>query len=80
MLWLCLHTLALHYVQAGPTYVNAFMSVLKAVSKEDTVQYVLALLLQMLQGGGGKMRGSCSAPGLGLCWLSSATHSAVTLD
>jgi len=37
--------------QAGPVYVHAFMSVLKAVSKEETVQYVLALLLQMLQGG-----------------------------
>uniref|UniRef100_A0A7S3RAK0 V-type proton ATPase subunit H n=1 Tax=Dunaliella tertiolecta TaxID=3047 RepID=A0A7S3RAK0_DUNTE len=35
--------------EAGPTYVHAFMSVLKAVSKEETVQYVLAILLQMLQ-------------------------------
>uniref|UniRef100_A0A7S0S4X7 V-type proton ATPase subunit H n=1 Tax=Chlamydomonas leiostraca TaxID=1034604 RepID=A0A7S0S4X7_9CHLO len=35
--------------EAGPAYVEAFLSVLKAVSKEDTVQYVLALLLQMLQ-------------------------------
>lgn len=41
--------------QAGPMYVGALMGVLKAVSKEDTVQYVLALLLQMLQGACGRV-------------------------
>jgi V-type H+-transporting ATPase subunit H len=48
-------TLVAHWLvipQAGPAYVEAFVAVLKAVSKEDTVQYVLALLVQLLQGGG----------------------------
>ncbi|GFH26724.1 v-type proton ATPase subunit H [Haematococcus lacustris] len=35
--------------EAGPAYVQALLSVLRAVTKDDTVQYVLALLLQMLQ-------------------------------
>jgi V-type H+-transporting ATPase subunit H len=34
--------------EAGPAYAEAFLSVLRNVSKEETVQYVLALLLQML--------------------------------
>jgi hypothetical protein len=32
-------------------YVDAFLSVLRNVTKEETVQYVLALLAQMLAGG-----------------------------
>jgi V-type H+-transporting ATPase subunit H len=38
-------------LQNGPAFVEAFLSVLRSVTKEETVQYVLALLLQMLQGG-----------------------------
>lgn len=37
--------------QAGSACVASLLSVLRAVTKEDTCQYVLALLLQMLQGG-----------------------------
>lgn len=35
-------------LQAGPAYIEAFLSVLKNVTKDETVQYVLALLVQML--------------------------------
>jgi len=35
--------------ETGPAYVEAFLSVLRNVTKEETVQYVLALLLQMLR-------------------------------
>ena len=38
-------------VQAGPAYAEAFLTVLRNVTKEDTVQYVLALLDDLLQGG-----------------------------
>lgn len=34
--------------ESGPAFVEAFLSVLRNVTKEETVQYVLALLLQML--------------------------------
>ena len=37
-------------VEAGPAHIQAFINCLKAVSKEETSQYVLALLLQLLQG------------------------------
>lgn len=33
----------------GPAYVEAFLTVLRNVTKEETVQYILALLLQMLR-------------------------------
>ena len=36
--------------QAGPAHIEAFLAVLKAVTKEETVQYVLASLVQLLQG------------------------------
>lgn len=36
-------------VEAGPAHIEAFMNVLKAVTKEETVQYVLALLVQLIQ-------------------------------
>ena len=36
--------------QAGPAYAEAFLSVVRNVTKEDTVQYVLALLDDMLTG------------------------------
>lgn len=36
--------------QAGPAYTEAFLSVVRNVTKEDTVQYVLALLDDMLTG------------------------------
>lgn len=38
--------------QAGPSYIEAFLTVLKNVTKDETVQYVLALLEQMLAGPG----------------------------
>ena len=38
-------------LQAGPSYAEAFLTVLRNVTKEDTVQYVLALLDDLLQGG-----------------------------
>lgn len=34
--------------ESGPAYVEAFLTVLRNVTKEETVQYILALLLQML--------------------------------
>lgn len=37
-------------MQAGPAYAEAFLSVVRNVTKEDTVQYVLALLDDMLSG------------------------------
>lgn len=36
--------------EGGPMYTEAFMAVLKNVTKEETVQYVLALLVQMMAG------------------------------
>jgi hypothetical protein len=36
--------------QAGPAHIEALLAVLKAVTKEETCQYVLALLTQMLLG------------------------------
>ncbi len=39
--------------QAGPAHVEAFLSVLRNVTKEDTVQYVLAVLDDMLTGAPG---------------------------
>ena len=36
--------------QDGPAYVEAFLMVLRNVTKEETVQYVLALLDEMLTG------------------------------
>ncbi|GAX82421.1 hypothetical protein CEUSTIGMA_g9849.t1 [Chlamydomonas eustigma] len=35
--------------EAGPAHIEAFLAVLKAVTKEETVQYVLASLIQLLQ-------------------------------
>jgi V-type H+-transporting ATPase subunit H len=35
--------------ESGPAYVEAFLTVLRNVTKEETVQYILALLLQTLQ-------------------------------
>jgi V-type H+-transporting ATPase subunit H len=35
--------------ESGPAYVDAFLTVLRNVTKEETVQYILALLVQMLQ-------------------------------
>ena len=34
--------------ESGPAYVDAFLTVLRNVTKEETVQYILAVLLQML--------------------------------
>ena len=42
---------ALRAAQAGAAYVEAFETVLKNVAKDETVQYVLALLEEMLEGG-----------------------------
>jgi hypothetical protein len=38
-------------LQSGPSYVEAFLTVLKNVTKDETVQYVLALVEEMLAGG-----------------------------
>ena len=38
--------------QNGPSYVGAFMSALLGVTKEQAVQYWLALMVQMLAGEG----------------------------
>lgn len=35
--------------ESGPAYVEAFLTVLRNVTKEETVQYILALLLQMIR-------------------------------
>lgn len=35
--------------ESGPAYVDAFLTVLRNVTKEEAVQYILALLVQMLQ-------------------------------
>ena len=37
-------------LQSGPSYIEAFLTVLKNVTKDETVQYVLALLEEMLAG------------------------------
>lgn len=34
--------------ESGPAYVDAFLTVLRNVTKEETVQYILALLAQVL--------------------------------
>lgn len=39
-----------HPPQSGPAYVEAFLTVLKNVTKDETVQYVLALVEQLLAG------------------------------
>ncbi len=44
------YLLNLLFSQSGPAHIEAFLSVLKAVTKEETVQYVLAVILQLLQG------------------------------
>lgn len=38
------------WVQDGPAYIQTFMQVLRNVSKEDTVEYVLAMMDQLLTG------------------------------
>lgn len=43
-------------LQAGAAYVEAFETVLKNVAKDETVQYVLALLEDMLEGEPGRPR------------------------
>lgn len=42
LLWFCM--------QEGPAYAEAFFNVLRSVTKEDTVQYVLAILDEMVAG------------------------------
>ena len=37
-------------LQSGSSYVEAFLTVLKNVTKDETVQYVLALVEQLLAG------------------------------
>ncbi len=37
-------------LQEGPAYAEAFFNVLRSVTKEDTVQYVLAILDEMVAG------------------------------
>lgn len=43
-------------MQAGAAYVEAFETVLKNVAKDETVQYVLALLEAMLEGMSSQLR------------------------
>lgn len=38
------------HVQEGPAYTEAFLTVLRQVSKEEVVQYILALLDDMITG------------------------------
>lgn len=40
----------LECVQEGPAYTEAFLTVLRQVSKEEVVQYILALLDDMVTG------------------------------
>lgn len=54
-------------VQSGPAHIEAFLSVLKGVTKEETTQYVLALLLQLLQGNANAA--SCCSMGMLRCAL-----------
>ena len=49
-------------LKAGPAYAEAFLSVLRNVTKEDTVQYVLALLDDMLTGMCGRALQAVSRP------------------
>ena len=37
-------------IQDGPAYIQTFMQVLQNVSKEETVEYVLALMDELLTG------------------------------
>ena len=38
------------WLQDGPAYIQTFMQELRNVSKEDTVEYVLAIMDQLLTG------------------------------
>lgn len=40
----------MHNMQNGPAYCEAFLNVLRNVTKEEAVQYVLALIDDMLSG------------------------------
>jgi hypothetical protein len=40
----------LHSCQDGAAYLEAFLMVLRNVTKEETVQYVMALIDEMLSG------------------------------
>lgn len=37
-------------LQDGPAYVHLFVSILRDIFKEETVEYVLALIYEMLSG------------------------------
>lgn len=37
-------------LQDGPSYIRVFVSILRDIFKEDTVEYVLALIDEMLSG------------------------------
>lgn len=39
------------FSQSGPSYIEAFLTVLKNVTKDETVQYVLAMVEETLAGG-----------------------------
>lgn len=56
--------------QSGSSYIEAFLTVLKNVTKDETVQYVLALVEQMLAGapvGRVGLLGQAAARCCGLC-------------
>lgn len=38
------------FSQDGPSYIHVFISILRDIQKEDTVEYVLALIDDMLTG------------------------------
>lgn len=38
------------YLQDGPAYVHLFVTILRDIFKEETVEYVLALIYEILSG------------------------------
>ena len=58
---LLLLLLLLLLLQSGSSYIEAFLTVLKNVTKDETVQYVLALVEQMLAGALHLSAGACMA-------------------
>ena len=38
------------FLQEGPDYVRVFVNILRNINKDDTVEYVLALIDEMLTG------------------------------
>lgn len=51
-MWLITYNINLNHqiLQDGPAYVQLFTNILRDISKEETVEYVLALIDEMLSG------------------------------